>query len=126
MLNLVLLYILCQLLVQGMFYVGLRQYINMPILKYLSNVGISKGKAKTIYLLLGQIENLIITAIVVLVTARASMVGTANLVASAILAIIFAIEGNVTLLFYKENKLKKSNNFVIVIEQENTYAKRSN
>lgn len=104
MMNMVLLYIVCQLVIQGMAYSALDYYLNFPIKRVCERNGISKRKAKTIYMALGQIENFAITAVVVLVTARASMVGTANLMASAILSIIIALEAQIIFIKYDETK----------------------
>ena len=97
----VLFYIACQLVIQGMAYLFFDCYFNLPFKNLCERNGVSKKRAKLIYMIMGQVENAIITAGVILCTARASMVGTANLMASAIISIMILLEAQAIFVMYK-------------------------
>ena len=101
MMNMVLFYIACQIVIQGMAYLFFDCYINFPVKNICHKMGVSRKKAKLIYMILGQVENALITGAVILCTARASMVGTANLMASAILSIMILLEAQAVFALYK-------------------------
>lgn len=107
MFKLILFYCACQLVIQSFLYLGFRGMMKKSIYRFAYTMNWSNKQILKAYNIAGLVINTIITAIAILVTARASMVGTANLLASTILTIFIYLDSLLIVYEYKSYKESK-------------------